>query len=197
MNGLEEIVLAIGKKADNMAKDIISRAKLEADKIIEDAEKEGELRAEKIKAQGEQKASRIVESAKAGVVSNEALSVLTFKSETTGEIIDEINEHIGALPDKEYFEVIEKLVVSNYHKNELGIISFSKEDTARVPKNFIEKINNKISSDNAKLTLGESVPIKNGFILKYNDIEENCSFKAITDSKRDDLKDIVNATLFA
>ena len=38
--------------------------------------------------------------------------------------------------------------------------------------------------------------ITDGFILKYGDIEENCTFDAIFDSKRDELRDLVNKNLF-
>lgn len=197
MNGLEEIVLAINKKAESHAKDIVSRARLEADKIVEEAKKAAALEADKIKTQGEQKAKAIIETAKAGAVSGEALLMLKFKSDTTGEIIKEVNEQLSSLSDAEYFAIIEQLILSNYHKNEAGIISFSSEDTARIPRDFIKNINEKLSKDNAKLTLSDSASIKNGFILKYGDIEENCSFKAITDSKQDALKDAINAALFA
>jgi V/A-type H+-transporting ATPase subunit E len=50
---------------------------------------------------------------------------------------------------------------------------------------------------NASLIISENtVTIDGGFILKYGDVEENCSFDALFSSAKEELSDRVNAILF-
>ena len=43
----------------------------------------------------------------------------------------------------------------------------------------------------------DAVPIENGFVLLYGDIEVNCTLRAVFDERMDDLKDLLNPLLFA
>ena len=42
----------------------------------------------------------------------------------------------------------------------------------------------------------EPRPIEDGFVLVYGGIEENCTFRALMDAKKDQLQDTVNQILF-
>ena len=42
----------------------------------------------------------------------------------------------------------------------------------------------------------EPRPIEDGFVLVYGGIEENCTFRALLDAKKDELQDTVHRILF-
>ena len=74
----------------------------------------------------------------------------------------------------------------------------SEADKKHLPDNF-EKSIKEILSDKkeASLTVSEEAPdLNGGFILKYGDIEENCSFDAIFSVSRESFQDKVNELLF-
>ena len=70
----------------------------------------------------------------------------------------------------------------------------SKRDLSRLPANFEKEVCN---TANAEITIKKTpANIKNGFILVYGDIEIDCTFDAIFDTYRDELRDIVHEQLF-
>ena len=78
-----------------------------------------------------------------------------------------------------------------------GKICFSKKDLDRIPSDFEAKASDIAKEKGGSLTVDkEPADIADGFILKYGDIEENCTFDAIFEAKRDELRDLVNKNLF-
>ena len=82
-----------------------------------------------------------------------------------------------------------KIIVSNKFR-----YFFNKKDMERLPLNFSEEI---FKLSKGTLMLEDTpVDIDGGFILVYNNIEENCSFKAIFDDNIELLQDKVKKWLF-
>ena len=78
-----------------------------------------------------------------------------------------------------------------------GVIFFSEEDRAKLPDDYEEKIEAIAAEKGGTLTVSqENRNIERGFVLAYGGIEENCSFRALFDSRKDDLQDKVQAVLF-
>ena len=75
---------------------------------------------------------------------------------------------------------------------------FSKTDLERLPQNFLDSLEVSLKDiKNASLTISEeAAQIDGGFILKYGEIEENCSFEALFIDSKDELQDKINAFLF-
>lgn len=197
MNGLDEIVLAINQKAKLEGEAIKKRARKQAGQIAEEEAENARLQGEKILSETDRKCAQIIESARSAALSNKAKELLKYKADTVRGIIDGIAGYINSLPDKDYFEILKSLILSNYHKNKKGVIRFNERDTARLPRGFMEEINAAVGKEGAALSLGDVADIKDGFILVYGDIEENCGFDAIISSKEDALKDEIAAILFA
>ena len=79
-----------------------------------------------------------------------------------------------------------------------GEICFSPEDLKRMPQGFEKEISGIAGKKGGKLVLSkEHRNIRGGFVLIYGGIEENCTFKAMFDSKRGELSDKVHALLFS
>ncbi|MHC1747012.1 MAG: hypothetical protein AB9856_01320 [Cellulosilyticaceae bacterium] len=101
------------------------------------------------------------------------------------------------LPDEIYFETILKMLPS-YAKARQGEIAFAKKDLARMPQTFEGKINASIQSVEGAYLKISPMPrnIEGGFILIYEDIEENCSFEALLLENKENLQDKVCSVLF-
>ena len=120
--------------------------------------------------------------------------ILEGKLDIISSTLERALEVIKALPKKEYFEILKGLILKNVRKGE-GVLRLSKEDTEKLPSNFIDSINNALKRG-YKISLGESADIDSGFILVYGDIDINCSFDAVASAKREELRDTLNEMLF-
>lgn len=196
MNGLEEIVLNIKQKAEQRSAEIDASAKAKAEEIINNAQIDAKAESDKAAALSEKKCVQIAEAANAAAQSEKSKEILRFKSQTVEDVLKDAVKSLCELETEQYFNVLEKLVLSNFHKNEKGEICFSKIDTKRVDDKFLSELNGKLKKEGAELTIGKAADIKNGFILRYGDIEENCSFDAIVNAKQDILRDKIAEILF-
>ena len=112
------------------------------------------------------------------------------------QAIDKARESIAGLNDEEYFNVLEKLLRKNVQQGK-GKICFSKKDLDRIPNGFEDRVKEIVAENQGELVIDrEPANIKDGFVLVYGEIEENCTLKALFDSNIDRIKDIANKQLF-
>ncbi|MCD8241966.1 MAG: hypothetical protein LUD73_06250, partial [Lachnospiraceae bacterium] len=96
-----------------------------------------------------------------------------------------------------YFLTMEK-ILKTYVLAEDGEIYFAAADLARMPADFEGKIKSAAKEKGGSLVLKkEPKEIKDGFVLVYGGVEENCTLKALFDAKKDELQDKVNGILFS
>ena len=123
-------------------------------------------------------------------------AVLAAKQEVIGGVLEKAYDAVMNLDDEKYFEMLEKLLEKHALAEE-GVICFSEQDLERMPQGFPEKIRNIAASKGGSLTLSEKPEkMDGGFLLVYGGIEENCTIRAVFDSKREELSDQVNRLLF-
>ena len=193
MSGLEKIISQIEYESNDRCKSIIEEANKKADGIIAEAEQE----AEKILSQAEAETAKKLESMKQIAESSSEFAknkiLLKSKLEIINETLNNSVDEIKSLPEKEYFEIIRKLIISNSRDGK-GELCLSEKDNKRQPKDFIKEVNNEL--DGNEIILGKNVDIDGGFILVYGDIDINCSFDSIVSSKLDELRDALNTVLF-
>ena len=97
---------------------------------------------------------------------------------------------------KAYFEVIAKMI-GRFALPKEGEILFSAKDLERMPEGFQKEIARMAEEQGGSLTVSkETRQMEGGFVLVYGGIEENCSFRALFDSRKDELQDKVNRLLF-
>ena len=179
MTGLEKILSQIQQESDDRCREIEENAKEQAEKIIEKA--------------SDKKAELTVETAQSSAQLTQNRALLSEKLEIIDDMLARSLEVIKALPKKEYYEILKELIYKNARQGE-GELRLSKEDTAKLPSNFIDSVNNSLK--NSEIKLGKSTNIDSGFILVYGDIDVNCSFDAIASEKKDELRDTLNNLLF-
>lgn len=193
MAGIDKMIRQIQDDTKTVCDDMIAAAQAKAEKILADAKKE----ADKISADRKKRtAAHIADIEKRGESSaalEERKVALYTKQSIINDMLNTGMKIAKDLPDDEYFALILKMIEKNSQPQD-GVIFFGKKDLARLPLNYIDKIN---SVSKGKLTLSDNAAaIDAGFILSYGGIEENCSFDAIFMSDKDNLSDRAGRLLF-
>ena len=197
MAGLDKMKSQILNEARASADAKTAKANAEAEDILSTAKAEAEQRRSSIS----QKSAAEVANYKERVVSSIDLQhrtkILGAKQELIATVLDKAYEKVTNLDDKEYFELILKLV-GKYALPQEGEIFFSAADLKRMPTGFEQNAQERAVANGGSLKVSRNGKnIENGFVLVYGGVEENCTLRAIFDAKRDELSDKVHRMLFS
>ena len=122
---------------------------------------------------------------------------LEAKQEMIGKIVDESYRELLDMEKEEYLKLIFDMV-EKFALPKEGKIYFNRNDLNLIDDETAAKISEIAKAKGGNLTLaGEPKEIDRGFILTYGGIEENCTFKALMDSKKDELQDLIRNILFS
>jgi len=193
MTGLEKIISQIEYESDERCRITLEEANKKAEIIIKDAQTQAEQISNEKASQTAKKIENIMQSADSSAELAKSKILLKSKLEIIDEMLGKALDEIKSLGDDEYFEIVKELILGNAKEGE-GVLRLSAKDVKRLPKGFIDSVNKELKGK--KINLGDELDINGGFILVYGDIDINCSFDAIALSKRDELKDALNALLF-
>lgn len=196
MSGLEKMKARILEEAEQSAQEIIAKAEAKADAAVKAAKEEAEAESRRISEKAQRNATDYAKRAESSVDMQKKQARLAVKQEVIGQVLNKAYETVMNLGVNEYFDMLEKLL-ENYVLAEDGEICFSKKDLERMPEQFSGKIKMIAAKKGGSLTLSEEArDIDGGFLLIYGGIEENCTIKAVFDSKKEELSDKVNRLLF-
>ena len=197
MTGLEKMQSQILSEAESSAKEILDQAKKEAEGIVEEARKRAEAECRRISEKSEAEVKGLEERAVSSSDLQRRKELLQAKQEVISQMLDQAYESLLCADEKDYFDMLRKMLRKFVLPQE-GEICFSKEDLERMPKGFQEEIQAIAKEKGGALALSEEVrSVQGGFVLIYGGIEENCTFKAMFSSRRDELADKVHALLFS
>lgn len=192
---------------DKIIEQIIEEAKCDAARIVDAAHKEAEQIVAKEKASCDLMMQEALEKEKmmkelqeskmqSSMEQQRKIAILRAKQEVIKEVIDEAYRALKQQDEAAYFASITKLIC-RYALAEAGEIYFSKEDLGRMPLDYEKEILKAAAEAGGSLQLmKEPRPIEDGFVLVYGGIEENCTFRALLDAKKDELQDTVHRILF-
>lgn len=196
MSGLDKMKSRILEEADHSAKEIMDKANAEAEAVIKAAEEEARAEAGRISSKAERDAADYAKRVASSVDMRRKQAYLAAKQEVISHVLESAYSTVMNLEEKEYFDMLEKLL-ERYVLPEEGEICFSAKDLGRMPEGFSGKIKTIAANKGGSLTLSdEARDIDGGFLLVYGGIEENCTIKAVFDAKREELSDQVNRLLF-
>lgn len=194
MTGLEKILSTIEQDSNDRCREITEQAQKQAQEIIDAASAKAQEDIANARASVDKRVAEHDGAIEVSVSMTKNRIILAGKLDIISSTLERALEVIKALPKKEYFEILKGLILKNVRKGE-GVLRLSKEDTEKLPSNFIDSINNALKRG-YKISLGESADIDSGFILVYGDIDINCSFDAVASAKREELRDTLNEMLF-
>lgn len=197
MAGLDKMINQILDEANREASEITKKAQEEADAILAKAEEEcKQIEAESKKLQQVMKKNQEDRSVSSAQLKKRQ-TILLAKQEIISEMMENAYKELLSLEKNAYFVMMEKML-RKFALAKKGEIYFSEKDLKEMPSDFEAKINEIASEKGGTLTLmKEGKEVDGGFILVYGGVEENCSFKALMDAKREDLADKVQRLLFA
>lgn len=197
MAGLDIILKEIRQDAETAADQIISKAQSEAEQILLSAQKEAEKRTAQIEEKTNAMTADLSERAKSAVELEKRKRILMEKQQIINQVIEEAKSSLSNLPDKEYFSVLLKLI-KKFALAQKGMLVLSEEDLKRLPPDFEQMANGLLKESGGSVEIKkEPGRIRNGFLLIYGGIEENCTFDALFEAAWEDLQDEVHKLLFA
>jgi V/A-type H+-transporting ATPase subunit E len=196
MSGLDEILDFIATQQQQTEESILSAAKSKADSIKAEGEKKAVRAYEEHLLKSKQQAEKEFENACSSVDANVKRKILAAKVDIIDETIEKTVSRLKSLPDKDYFELIEKIASAHLRPGK-GILSLSEKDMARIPSDFEKRMNDNAQKIGGSIELSKkSSDIDDGFVLNYGLISENCSFRAIIDADKDEIRDTAARILF-
>ena len=195
-SGLEKIIEKINEENIRECESIENNAKKKAEKIIESELELAKADADKIIAKAKADAALTDEKAKSGSLLLEKKIKLEVKNQIIAETVVKIKERLKSLPTDEYLKIVQKLVTA-YAKEGEGTLKFSSDDFKKIPADFEKTLNSVLPEKTTVKISDEAINSDGGFILSYDDIEENCTFDALIDTNIDAIRDKLNSKLFA
>ena len=196
MSGIDEILELIAAQQKLTEDSIILDGDRKTHKILDEGRQNAQKAYDEYMQKAEKKAEKDYVNSCAAIDAEMKRKVLSCKGRMIDKTIEKVLDKLKNMPDKEYFELLEKLV-SRYLKQSNGIVSLGVRDMARVPDDFEKRLSALAEKIGGTLKLAsEPCDIENGFILSYGLISENCSFSAIIEAEKDDIRDTAAKVLF-
>lgn len=196
MSGLDEILNIIDEQRIQNEESIIGAANQKAAAIRSEGEQKAQKAYSEQLEKGQTDAKRDFVNACASVDSDMKRKVLDSKVKLIDSAIEATLERLAKLPEDEYFAMLKRLAEQKLRKGS-GLISLSANDLKRLPADFETDIRSSSEKLGGTLEISKKpADISDGFILSYGLISENCSFRAIIESERDEVRDTAAAKLF-
>lgn len=197
MAGLDKIIDQIHEESVLSANQIIAEARQTAAGIIEAARQESQQQCNLIREKSQTELKNYRERVKSSADFQRRTELLIAKQNIIAELIEKAYQTLNQQNADQYFDFIEKVIRKTALPKD-GQIYFSQTDLARLPEGFEDIIKTAASTNHGTLTLmDEPKDIANGFILVYGGIEENCTFRALFEGKKEQLQDKAQAVLFS
>lgn len=193
MGAEEKILQGILNDANGQAKKITADGAARCEEILTQSAQQAKAYAAKTVSDALRRAKAIKENSDSATELTVRDARLVKKHEEIENTIKLATEKIASLPDDKYFALLCSLAVKNARAQE-GILLLGAADHIRDVSVFRELL----GSAGVKVAIDKTpAAVKNGFILKYGDIEYNLSLDAVIADKKDALQDRINTILFA
>lgn len=124
--------------------------------------------------------------------------ILKAKIRIAKKVLDSAKKFISDLPDEEYFSIILKICAKHFSKGKEAVIVFSRRDFNRLSDGLREKFISEALKCGMELTISCCKTEKDfgGAILRFGNIEENCTLDAIFEESREELLNFLLEFLF-
>lgn len=196
MSGIDKILEDIRAEAQQQADEILSVAGAKADAIRAQAGKDASEAAGKIRADY---AHRIAEAAARAESAGELRrrqSILAARQSLIAETMDTVLSRAKALPEREYFDALLTLAGREAQEGD-GVLCFNAADLERMPVDFASRLEAVLPPGSRLTVSDEAADIPDGFVLKYDGVEQNCTFEAVLAADKEELQDRIRQILFA
>lgn len=189
MSGLDKMIARLDSECEARCEQIAMNAAADTADMLEAASRESRAETERILSEAEKQAELIAKKAESTAAASARRMMLEAKVALIEETVNAAVKKLRSLDAASYFGILERMV-EKYRTGEPGVLFFSASDAARKPEAFLRSF--------PEISVSEkSAAIADGFILKYGDIEINCTFDALRNASMDDLKAVAAEQLFS
>ncbi len=196
MSGLDKIIARIADESAVKAKEVLDEAHKSAAAIKADGLKKTAEECERINKKAEAAVLSTAEKGQASADLRHKQILLQGKQELMTEVIDTARKRLDSLDDGAYREFIVKLFKKHIPSQDAEL-RLNAHDRERLGENVLSELKTLAEQNGVKLSLSdESYNIRNGFVLSYGGVEENCTVEALLEQSMDELSDKVRDILF-
>lgn len=196
MSGLDEILNIIETQQKQDEDRIISSAKTRAGEIQAEADEKAQKAHDDYMKKAKAQHERDFENACSSADVAAKRKILAEKVGMIDSVIENVVRKLKALPDDQYFGLMERLVKMHIRQGD-GVIFFGKNDLKRIPADFENNINQLAEKAGGTVRISpDPADISDGFILKYGLVSENCGFYAMIEAEKDEVRDTAARALF-
>jgi vacuolar-type H+-ATPase subunit E/Vma4 len=195
--GIKEIVDKILEEGERASQEIISNAEKERERRISEIKEEGEKLYLQLLLDGKR---RVDFEAEQNVISEKTklrIKILEEKNKVLSEIYEKLETEIYNLPEKEYKELMKRIILKHCTGGEEIIVG--EFDKGILDEKFVEEINQELRRMNKKEIICQKNTIKGarGVIIKEGDVEKNFLLPSIFRYIREATIEEVNKILFS
>ena len=189
MSGLDKITERLNEECAAQCAGIEAAAHEKAEQITARAQADGNALIREYESAARKQADALVARADSAGALEARREALRVKTELVEDVLADAKRMLRGAAADVYFERLGALIARHAQPGE-GVLFFGENDLRRMPEAF-----------RAALPAGISVsaapaPIGDGFILKYGDVEINCTFDALFAAAHDDLTLLAAQMLF-
>jgi len=196
VSGLERIIEKIQDDNKKTCEEIIEKAQAQGSLIIDEAKASAQKEEETMISEARALADRELRLAASRAEHQHKKGILTAKTEIISEIISEALQALKNMPDEQYFQAVKSLV-KKYAREGKGEICLSLKDQSRLPQGFEADLNRMLEGTGKSVVINkEPISSEGGFIIRYDKIEQNCSFDSLLEASLDRIKDSLYNELF-
>lgn len=196
MSGLDEILTLIEQQQKETESSILKAAESRADVIKAEGNEKAKKAYEEYLKNAKAQAEKDFENSCASVDASMKRKILACKVEIIDETIEKTISKLKNLPEKEYFDLLIRLISRHLQKGS-GVLGLCEADLNRVPADFEKKLCELTEKIGGSIQLSKQpADIEDGFILSYGLISENCSFRAMMEAEKEDIRDTAARILF-
>ena len=189
MSGVEKITARLNEETAAQCEEILAAAKNKAAEIVARAQAEGNETIRAAEAEAKKRADQILASAVSQSAANARKAMLAAKVDLINEVLEKAKQSLHDLSDEAYFNALAGLARKN-RRDGVGEMLMCERDLRRMPKDFIDKLGYGVKVSPIP------VNIEDGFILKYGEIEQNCTFSALFSAFSQELQARAASLLF-
>lgn len=195
---LKDIIEKIRKDTSGQVNTILSEAKKEADSLLKEAEDRGAKDAESILKKGRADAAHRLHRMEQVASVRARKDLLATKQEIMDEVFVNALDRLANLPDKEYADLLKKMVVDEAVTGDEEVLLHA-SDITHLGKDWIAAVNSALAGMGKKGGLkfsSDNLEEKGGFILKRGKVRINSTFASLVKSCRDSLEPEIAKILF-
>jgi len=196
MTGIEKIIAKIEDDCKINCDEIITKAHSEAQLILNNAQIAGEKAKETAIQTAKIKCKTDIELANSKAEHERKKLILATKISIINEVISASMQKLNNLPELDYFNAV-MILINRYAQNGCGVLRFSQKDLKRIPPDFDISLNKMFSGSEKSIVISnEPISIDGGFVIAYDDIEQNCTFDSLLNDHLDEIKDELYDAIF-